>query len=861
MNSPKRPHASIAASLGTFALLLAAGCSNAPIEDADLPGEESVAEAQQALENEPPPLGEAEKHPSGADLFRVIAMLEGEFALEGDLDKSAIADQRERIRKAQDRIADALGAKTGKPDAKATARITHRYVTVPGMALQLTKEAREALKKLPDVARVEDDAVMEAAVNPSIGFNRVDSQRANLAVPTVRGTGKVVAVLDTGIDRGHPYLGTNRFVATACFSQQSFWGNDYETLCPNGEERQIGDGAGENCVGHDGECRHGTNVAGVLGGFIDDNGNGRLDAEDRMGVAPEVKFVSVQVFHVDNRKSICGSKEGATPCVRSSVGSLIAGLDHVELLAEDHDIVAVNMSLASGRYASDCDGDFWTFKWAVDDLRSKKIASIASSGNSPLVNGNFRNGLGFPACVSSTVSVGATADDDSVATNLSQVSSHLSLLAPGVDITTSTSGSGFIRAEGTSMAAPHVAGAWALMREHRDRTGQSNTVASILSRLRSTGTDIEDDRVDETFPRLDVLAALGIPVVSIFRNGFAVAPTREDDPEEFTLSRKNYDGPLTMAPTIVRADGSQVAPGDFTLTPEQTPFTGDLLRVHIDRALHVNGPHRLTMSVAGPGVTAFPVGLDLVVFTAEPQVTSFSPTSGPPTTLVTIEGANFSSLTRVQFAGAAPFAPIVVSPTRLHARVPAGSTTGPVRLGNLTVNQPAPGEFTVTNQTVITSVLPNLAPAGAPVTVTGGTFAAGTTVRFNQTPASSVTVLDPGTLTFVVPTGATAGPLRITSNGSTATAPFTVGFPVPTIATFVPATGSALQKLTIHGDGFYRDSSDVFVRFGTVIAPVTSVSRTRIEVTIPSGVPDECTITVRTPGGFAASAVPFRTAN
>ena len=56
----------------------------------------------------------------------------------------------------------------------------------------------------------------------------------------VDGKGQVIAVLDTGIDRNHPFLGTSRFVANACFSTSSWNSNDQQTLCPNGEEQQFG---------------------------------------------------------------------------------------------------------------------------------------------------------------------------------------------------------------------------------------------------------------------------------------------------------------------------------------------------------------------------------------------------------------------------------------------------------------------------------------------------------------------------------------------------------------------------------------------------------------------------------------------
>ena len=87
----------------------------------------------------------------------------------------------------------------------------------------------------------------------------------------------------------------------------------------------------------------------------------------------------------------------------------------------------------------------------------------------------------------------------------SNASSMLSLLAPGSYITSSLPNGSYGGEHGTSMAAPHVAGAFALLRERS--TGAS--VNTVLDALRSTGkrvTDYRNSRI--TTPRIDVKAAL-----------------------------------------------------------------------------------------------------------------------------------------------------------------------------------------------------------------------------------------------------------------------------------------------------------------------------------------------------------------
>jgi hypothetical protein len=119
----------------------------------------------------------------------------------------------------------------------------------------------------------------------------------------------------------------------------------------------------------------------------------------------------------------------------------------------------------------------------------------------------------MPACSPKAVSVGAVFDGNvggvvcpsksSVAdmiTCFSNSANYLSLLAPGALITAAG-----ISMAGTSQATPHVAAAIAILRGARP----TETLASTLTRLTSTGVRITDARNNLSFPRIDVLAALG----------------------------------------------------------------------------------------------------------------------------------------------------------------------------------------------------------------------------------------------------------------------------------------------------------------------------------------------------------------
>ena len=76
------------------------------------------------------------------------------------------------------------------------------------------------------------------------------------------------------------------------------------------------------------------------------------------------------------------------------------------------------------------------------------------------------------------------------------------------------------------------------------------------------------------------------------------------------------------------------------------------------------------------------------------SITSFSPTSGPVGTLVTIVGNNFSGATEVRFNGIPQTTFSIISPTLITARVPPGATTGPISVFN-SCNGISPTVFSV----------------------------------------------------------------------------------------------------------------------------------------------------------------------
>jgi subtilisin family serine protease len=405
-------------------------------------------------------LREAEREGS----IRVIVGLRTDFVPEGRLNRAAAADQRNGIERVGTGLRSEL-AGTGY-------RTLREYDTVPYIALDLPPQAFRAVQSSPRVTSIQEDVAVPATLEESAPVVQAPTMWTN----GLTGTGKTIAILDTGVDRDHFFF-TDRIIEEACFSSSGH--------CPNGTMTQTGTGAGVPCTYAPEGCEHGTHVAGIAAG----NGNSAI-----FGVAPRANIMAVQVFSRFTGKACTDAGETEDPCTLTAVSDQIAGLEEVfEQAVEREDITvsAANMSLGGGMNTSSCDTD--SRKAAIDNLRTISAATVISSGNS-----GFTNAVGAPACISSAVTVGSTTKPTPTAgesiSDFSNMSSLVDLLAPGSSINSSIPGGGFEVKSGTSMAAPHVSGAWALM-EQKDA---GNTVSSIEQLLQMTGTSVTDNRAGGT---------------------------------------------------------------------------------------------------------------------------------------------------------------------------------------------------------------------------------------------------------------------------------------------------------------------------------------------------------------------------
>lgn len=418
-------------------------------------------------------------------VYPVIIRLNTAYQPEGMLDSiQAVARQRAVIQTAQRALLDTLPVES--------IHRVRQYRTIPYMALHVDAAGLRQLRNDPRVVAVYQDRVNElytAESNPVIGAPAA----WNLGYD---GTGYAVAIIDTGVDATHPAFPDGKIINEACFTTDNPLAG-FRTACPNGRDVQFGSGAAQPvdisaCPG----CYHGTHVAGIAAG---NGGTPPGQSTSFKGVAPGASLIAINTFSIQTLENRPGAFDS----------DVLAGLEYVYYLATDGPdgdpvtddalkIASVNMSLGGGLTISVCDGNADPGYVAIAaQLASVNIATIAASGNN-----RSKSGVGYPACYSNVIAIGATtveASDrsgglqgmDGTVAYFSNSSEQVDLLAPGFFVTSSVpeaSGS-WLQLKGTSMAAPFVSGGWAILRQRFPDA----SVDELLEQLETTGVPTIDD--------------------------------------------------------------------------------------------------------------------------------------------------------------------------------------------------------------------------------------------------------------------------------------------------------------------------------------------------------------------------------
>lgn len=319
-------------------------------------------------------------------------------------------------------------------------------------------------------------------------------------------------------------------------------------------------------------------------------------------------------------------------------------------------------------------------------------------------------------------------------------------------------------------------------------------------------------------------------------------------------------GPVGTAVTI-NGSGFSATPANNAVTvggksATVTSATTTKLVITVP-ATATTGPIKVTFS--GSSATT---PTNFTVTPPPPTISSFSPGSGAVGATVTITGTNFSTTpaNNTVLFNTTTATVSAATATQLTATVPAGATTGKIKVtvagntatstNNFTVTVPAP---TITNFT------PTSGPVGTVLTING--------TNFSATPASnSVTVSNKAAtvsaasttqLTVTVPATATTGAVKVTVGGQTATASgnFTVLLP-PTITSLYPDAAPVGGMVSIVGTRFSSTAANNLVKFNGLTAVVVEASTTQLDAVVPVGATTG-PVTVTVNGMTATSAAPY----
>ncbi len=336
----------------------------------------------------------------------------------------------------------------------------------------------------------------------------------------IDGRGVVVANVDSGVDWQHPALYTRYrgYVPAGPVNHAAHWhcSTDEGLIYP-------ADNHG-----------HGTHTMGTIVGL------------EGIGMAPGAKWIAVKAF---NRQGI-----GYDAWIHDAFQWLLAP-NGDPALAPD----VVNNSWGNDN------GSYEAFRDDVRALRAAGIVPVFSAGN----NGYYGAGtIGSPASYPESLAVGATDADDVVVSFSSRGPSSWGvkpdLVAPGVYIRSSTPGGGYAVYQGTSMAAPHVSGLVALLRQAQPTLSVTATIYAITSTARPLGTPVPNNNTG--WGRIDACAA----VRSVYQAGILTGVvTGAGAPlPGATVSLMNH-GTGARAQTITDADGVYqigLAPGRYDAT-------------------------------------------------------------------------------------------------------------------------------------------------------------------------------------------------------------------------------------------------------------------------------------------------------
>ncbi|MFO7577157.1 MAG: S8 family serine peptidase, partial [Pelovirga sp.] len=442
---------------------------------------------------------------------------------------------------------------------------------VDGAAVSVPAEVIAELAALPGVATLSLDDTLEAprvlaadAATPK--WNILRTGAPLLWDLGYRGEGVTVAIIDSGINIEHPDL------------KERWRGLPGDWFDPYGE-------CPTPC---DASNSHGTSVAGVVAG-----GSAGGSA---IGMAPGASLIAARIFREDV----------VTGEITANTSYIVQALQWALEPGGNSDGAPAVVNNSWGFDAVGECSEPLTLRDAIKTLKAAGIAVIASAGNSGGTEGDYFTSVS-PANYPESLAVGATDSNNQVPHFSARGPSACpgddtfpDLVAPGFGIRVATAAQGYLTGAGTSFAAPHVAGAMALLFQAQPGI----RLDTLEAALQQSATDVAEPGIDDDsgYGLLNVKAAydlLGAAPPAIAQ--LTIEPQQLDfgqvppgDAHAVPLDLINSGtAPLTLAidpgrlaaPFTLAGTNcpTSLAPGDlctlsFSFAPEQAgTFTGEVV--------------------------------------------------------------------------------------------------------------------------------------------------------------------------------------------------------------------------------------------------------------------------------------------
>ena len=337
--------------------------------------------------------------------------------------------------------------------------------------------------------------------------------KADQAWTYTRGAGATVAVIDTGLDYTHPDIAAN------------LWTNPGE-IAGNGidDDRDgfIDDVHGWDYVNGDNDPMddhgHGTHVSGIIAAAAD-------NAEGIAGIAPESKIIPIKVL---------GSNGSGF------VTDVISAIRYAAKLGAQ--VINLSLGILKNYLSKSLKS---AFESAVNYAKNRGTVVVAAAGNS-----NARVEDNYPSGIKDVIAVGAI-DPNNQRAWFSNFGQLLDFVAPGVDVlslkaagvsfgSSSVVDPDYVRASGTSMASPVVAGVVALLRAQNPNI----TYSQILDKLKRSAIDLGPSGFDINYGwgMVDAFGALALGAQAVSKSKSFALELISPDSNSVTVKTSERSG-------------------------------------------------------------------------------------------------------------------------------------------------------------------------------------------------------------------------------------------------------------------------------------------------------------------------------